>query len=280
MPEARFLGVDRASDQLFIIAGPCVIETEEVTLTIAEHLAELQDRLKIPIIFKASYEKANRSAASSYTGPGLSSGLEILARVREKTGLPVLSDVHTPDQAREAGKVLDALQVPAFLCRQTALIEAAAASGKPVGIKRGQFMAPEDMAGAVEKGRVVRPDGEFWLLERGVTFGYHNLVVDMRSFQTFAETGATPIFDVTHALQHPGSGGDRRYARPLARAALAAGALGLFLETHPDPARAKSDATTQLPLAGIEDFLSEMIAWKRLQSEWIDRADTVGSIVS
>src|SRR5437879_2899712 len=206
----------------------------------------------LPFIFKSSYDKANRSSGQSFRGPGLKKGLEVLGRVREELGAPILSDVHTPEEAAEAGHVLDVLQIPAFLCRQTDLVVAAARTGRAVNVKKGQFLAPEDARWAVEKAAAVGNHRVF-VTERGVSFGYHNLVVDMRSFTILHELGIAVVFDVTHALQLPGAGkgvtgGDRRFAEPLARAAVAAGADGLFMEVHPDPEHAKSDAATQLPL--------------------------------
>jgi len=278
MPEPRFLGRTLGPDELFVIAGPCVIESESMALEIAERLADITHSVGVSMVFKASYTKANRSSVDSFTGPGLEEGLAILAKVKQTHGLPILTDIHTPAEARPAAEVCDVLQIPAFLSRQTELLQAAAETGRVVNVKKGQFLAPDDMGRVVEKLRAVQPSGEVWLTERGATFGYHNLVVDMRSFPVMRALDATVVYDVTHSLQHPGSGGDRRFALPLARAAIAAGAHGLFFETHPDPARALSDPTTQLPLEGIYPFLDEMVEWKRLQSRWIDRPDPIGNV--
>jgi len=267
----RFLGEPLGPGELFVVAGPCVIEGEAMLLDVARSLRETAARLGLRLVFKASYAKANRSAVDSFSGIGDRAGLAALRRVREETGLPVLTDVHETSEAAAAAEACDVLQIPAFLSRQTRLLQAAAGTGRPVNVKKGQFLAPGDMARAVEKIRAARPGAEIWLTERGTTFGYHDLVVDMRSFPLLrAIPGVAVVYDVTHSLQHPGVGGDRRFARPLARAALAAGADGLFLETHPDPPRALSDPTTQLPLAEVGDFLAEMLEWKRLQARWVD----------
>lgn len=278
MPEPRFLGRTLGPDELFVIAGPCVIENEAMALEIAERLADITHSVGVSMVFKASYTKANRSSVDSFTGPGLEEGLAILAKVKQTHGLPILTDIHTPAEARPAAEVCDVLQIPAFLSRQTELLQAAAETGRVVNVKKGQFLAPDDMGRVVEKLRAVQPSGEVWLTERGATFGYHNLVVDMRSFPVMRAQDATVVYDVTHSLQHPGTGGDRRFALPLARAAIAAGAHGLFFETHPDPARALSDPTTQLPLEGIYPFLDEMVEWKRLASRWMERPDPIGNI--
>ena len=246
--------------RLGVIAGPCVAEDRGLCLEVARELKRIAVRLQLPLVFKSSYAKENRSSAGSYRGPGLAAGLDILAAVRADVGLPVLSDVHAPEEAEPAAHVLDVLQVPAFLCRQTPLLVACGATGKPVNVKKGQFVAPEDMIGAVEKLREAGCPG-ILLTERGATFGYHDLVVDMRSFTRMAFEGVVTVYDVTHSLQTPGgpvTGGRREFALPLARAAVAAGAQAVFLETHPDPARARSDAATQLPLALVEALLAEL----------------------
>ena len=232
------------------IAGPCVIESEELALDVARRLAAMAHRLGLPLLFKASFDKANRSSIRSYRGPGLDEGLRVLRRVREETGLPLLTDVHEPAQCGPAAEVCDVLQIPAFLCRQTDLLLAAARTGRAVNVKKGQFLAPEDARHAVDKAAAVGNHRVF-VTERGVSFGYHNLVVDMRAFTLLHDHGIPVVFDVTHSLQLPGkgdgvTGGDRRFAEPLARAAVAAGADGLFMEVHPDPDRALSDAATQL----------------------------------
>ena len=254
----------------FLIAGPCVLEREETTLRIAEALAALHLQLGLTICFKASFDKANRSRLAGARGPGLEEGLRILERVRARTGLPVLTDVHDAAQADTAAQVVDALQIPAFLCRQTDLLVAAGKTGKPVNIKKGQWMPPEGMAGAVEK---VLSGGsrDVAVTERGTFFGYGDLVVDMRNFARLREaTGAPVVFDATHAVQRPGlgpegaSGGERDAIPPLLKAAAAAGADGFFLETHPDPASAMSDAATQWPLDALSDLMSATIEiWSR-----------------
>jgi len=292
MPEPAAFGAGTAAPlalgealepgRLLLIAGPCIIENESMALTIGASLAETARRHGARLVFKASYRKANRSGVSSFTGPGDAEGLRALERVRRETGLPTLTDVHEVAEVEAAAAVCDCLQIPAFLSRQTALLQAAAASGRAVNVKKGQFLAPDDMGRVVEKLRAARPDAEVWVTERGATFGYHDLVVDMRSLATMRALPGTAaasrplvVFDVTHSLQHPGSGGDRRFALPLARAALAAGADALFFETHPDPRRALSDATTQLPLAAVDAFVEQMADWKRMASRWLERPDAV-----
>lgn len=246
------------------IAGPCVLESEPLALAVADALAVLVSRLKIQAVFKGSFDKANRSARDSYRGPGLAEGLRILGRVRERTGLPVTTDIHEPRQAKPAAEVVDMLQIPAFLCRQTDLLLAAGETGLPVNIKKGQFMAPWDMANAVEK---VASTGNRSVLvtERGTTFGYNNLVVDFRGIPAVREAVCPVLFDATHSVQLPGgagraSAGDRRYVGPLARAAVAAGADGVFLEIHPDPERALSDGPNSLPLDDLEPLLRTLLA--------------------
>ncbi len=256
----------------FLIAGPCVIEGSELALRVADSLVQLRDRFELPICFKASFDKANRSRLSAARGPGLEEGLRILEGVRDATGLPVLTDIHESHQAQPAAQVIDALQIPAFLCRQTDLLLAAARTGKPVNVKKGQWMAPEGMQGVVEKLREGGA-GDVAVTERGTFFGYGDLVVDMRNFSRLREaTGAPVIFDATHAVQQPGqglhgsSGGLRDYIPPLLNAAAAAGADGFFLETHPDPARALSDAATQWPLDRLGDLLARALdVWQRVR---------------
>ncbi|HEV7516608.1 MAG TPA: 3-deoxy-8-phosphooctulonate synthase [Thermoanaerobaculia bacterium] len=250
-----------------VIAGPCVVESEALVLATAHTLAAMALRLGIPLIFKSSFDKANRSSLKSYRGPGLEAGLRALRRVREETGLPVLTDVHEPSQCASAAEVCDVLQIPAFLCRQTDLVLAAAATGRAVNIKKGQFMAPDDMRRVVEKARSTG-NVRVTVTERGCSFGYHDLVVDMRGFARLHEDGIAVLFDVTHSLQLPGagaeeSGGVRRYAEPLARAAVAAGADGVFLEVHPDPDHALSDAAVQLDPARAEALLAELLAVRK-----------------
>ena len=247
---------------LGVIAGPCVIEDRGMVLEVAEELKRLTHNHGLPFVFKASYAKDNRSSVRSFRGPGSEEGLTILEEIREKLEIPVLSDVHTPAEVPLASEVLDMLQIPAFLCRQTSLLEAAGKTGRPVNIKKGQFLAPEDMEKAVEKVRAAGSQ-EVLVTERGASFGYHNLVVDMRSIPVLARTGCPVVYDVTHSLQLPGSGeqtgGEREFAVPLARAAVAAGAHAVFFEAHPDPDEALSDGATQLPLADVPDLLRELL---------------------
>ena len=246
-----------------VIAGPCVIESAETTLRAAEILAGIAARLHLPLIFKASFDKANRSSGKAFRGPGLVEGLRVLAEVRRQFALPLLTDVHEPEQCAPAAEVVDVLQIPAFLCRQTDLLVAAARTGKAVNVKKGQFMAPDDMRRVVDKIRAAGND-RVTVTERGASFGYHNLVVDMRSFAWMQQDGIAVIYDVTHSLQLPGAGADgtagqREYAEPLARAAVAAGADGLFLEVHPDPDAALSDRDTQLPPDRAEALLAALL---------------------
>lgn len=259
-------GVSLGGDCLAVIAGPCAAESEAVALAVAERMHAVTTRLGLPYVFKASFDKANRSALGSYRGPGIKAGLAILEQVRRTTGLPVLTDVHEPGQCKRAAKVADVLQIPAFLCRQTDLILAAAHTGRAVNIKKGQFMAPDDMHRAVDKARSTG-NQRITVTERGTSFGYHNLVVDMRSFAMMQADGIPVIFDVTHALQLPGAdaeaGGLREYAEPLARAGVAAGADGIFLEVHPDPHHARSDAATQLDPPRAEGLLSTLAAFRQ-----------------
>ena len=261
-------------DQLFLIAGPCVVEGDDLNFRVAEQLARLAERVPGGIIFKASFDKANRSNAGALRGPGLDEGLAALDRVRTRTGLPVLTDVHLPDQCAAAAQVADVLQIPAFLCRQTDLLLAAGRTGKPVNVKKGQWMHPEGMTGAVLKvaeGRAATASAaglapETAVTERGTFFGYGDLVVDMRAFPRLrAATGCPVIFDATHSVQQPGrgeggaSGGVREMIPPLTLAAMAAGADGLFLETHPDPARAPSDGPNMIPLDRLGDLIRRAV---------------------
>jgi len=256
-------GISLGGSSLPIIAGPCSIESEETTLEVARFLAETAERLAVDVIFKASFDKANRSSLGSYRGPGIDEGLRILAAVGEETGLPLLTDVHGPEQCAPAAEVCDVLQVPAFLCRQTDLVLAASATGRAVNIKKGQFVAPEDMLRAVDKARSTGND-RVSVTERGTSFGYNNLVVDMRGFAIMQAGGVPVIYDVTHSLQLPGggvqTGGVRQYAEPLARAAVAAGADGLYVEVHPDPDNALSDSTTQLDPPRAAKLMAELKA--------------------
>jgi 2-dehydro-3-deoxyphosphooctonate aldolase (KDO 8-P synthase) len=248
--------------KLAVIAGPCVVEDHGMVVEVATELKRLTGNHGLPFVFKSSYAKDNRTSVRSYRGPGREKGLDILADVREKLQVPVISDVHGPRDVADAADRLDAIQIPAFLCRQTSLLEAAGASGKPVNIKKGQFLAPVDMGQAVEKVRGAGGDAVL-LTERGTSFGYHNLVVDMRSIPILARTGCPVVYDATHSLQLPGggevTGGEREFALPLARAALAAGAHAIFFETHPDPDEALSDPATQLPLGAVADFLRSLV---------------------
>ncbi len=247
------------SDRLFLVAGPCVIESEDLCLRVAERVRAVTERLDMPYVFKASYDKANRTSGSSFRGPGLEEGLATLERVRTECGVPVLSDVHTPAEAEAAGAVLDCLQVPAFLCRQTDLVEAAARAGKAVNLKKGQFLAPWDMGNVVAKAADAGATN-ILVTERGATFGYNRLVADMTGLGHLAALGRPVVFDATHAAQEPGgrgtaTGGSREAAAVLARAAVAAGADGLFLEVHPDPDRALSDGPNSIALEGVETLL-------------------------
>ncbi len=240
---------------LVMIAGPCVIESAAGTLEIARALKDIARELSLPLIFKASYDKANRTAVTSYRGPGLDAGLEILARVKAEVGLPVLADVHQVSEVEPAAAVLDILQIPAFLCRQTDLVVAAARTGKPVNIKKGQFLAPWDMAAAVDKARSTG-NTKILLTERGVSFGYNNLVVDFRSLPIMRGLGCPVVLDVTHSVQLPGgqgscSGGQREFIPYLARAGVAVGVDALFMEVHPDPDAAKCDGPNSLPLGEV-----------------------------
>lgn len=235
---------------LALIAGPCVIESSRAALSLAADLAKMARRIRAPLIFKASYDKANRTSIDSFRGPGLEKGLAVLARVREETGLPVLTDVHSPDEARRAAEVVDVLQIPAFLCRQTDLLVAAAETGRPVNIKKGQFMAPADMKWALAKAASAGKGGVM-LTERGTSFGYNRLVVDFSGLPLLAALGAPVIFDATHSVQMPGaaggsSGGSRESVPVLARAAAAAGSDAFFFEVHPNPPRAKSDSANSI----------------------------------
>ena len=249
-----------------IVAGPCVIESEEHTLATARIVAAIAARLGVPLVFKASFDKANRSSGASFRGPGLDEGLRVLAAVKRETGLAITTDVHEPWQCERAAEVVDLLQIPAFLCRQTDLVAAAAKTGRAVNVKKGQFVAPDDMLKVAEKAYALG-NRNVSITERGFAFGYHNLVVDMRAFQVLHQAGLPVIFDVTHSLQLPGggttTGGDRSFAEPLARAAVAAGADGVFLEIHPDPENALSDRTTQLDPERAERLLASLLAVRR-----------------
>ena len=246
---------------LFVIAGPCVIESKQICLDIAERLKAISQKTGIPVIFKASFDKANRSSFDSFRGPGIEKGLEILAEVKKQTALPLLTDIHSPEQAALAAEVVDCLQIPAFLCRQTDLLIACGQTGKAVNVKKGQFMSPDEMKNAVEK---IRSTGnnKIMLTERGTFFGYNRLVNDMTAIPAMKSLGCPVIFDATHSTQQPGglgnaSGGMREMAPILAKAAVAAGADGLFIEVHPTPEKAKSDAATIMPIDWLEKLLSD-----------------------
>jgi 2-dehydro-3-deoxyphosphooctonate aldolase (KDO 8-P synthase) len=253
------IGIDRP---LFLIAGPCVIESESLTFEIAERMKAITTRLGIPYVFKASFDKANRSSKSSYRGPGLESGLKVLDRIRRELGLAVLTDVHEDTPLAAVAAVVDVLQTPAFLCRQTNFIVAVASQGKPVNIKKGQFLSPWEIQNVVEKARSTgNPD--IMVCERGFSFGYNNLISDMRSLSIMRTTGSPVVFDATHSVQLPGgagtsSGGQREFIPVLARAAVAAGIAGLFMETHPDPAVALSDGPNAWPLDRMEPLLTTL----------------------
>ena len=248
----------------FLIAGPCVIESESITLQIAHELKAITTRLGIPFVYKASFDKANRTSAHSFRGPGLSQGLAVLARVQREVGVPVLTDVHEDTPVEEVAAVVDILQTPAFLCRQTDFLRRVARAGKPINIKKGQFLAPWDMVHVVDKARQAG-NPAILVCERGVSFGYNNLVSDPRSLAAMRATGCPVVFDATHSVQLPGggghaSGGQREYVPVLARAAMAAGIAGLFLETHPDPDSALSDGPNSWPLAQMEPLLATLKA--------------------
>ena len=247
---------------LFLIAGPCVIESEALALETASALKEATARLGVPFIYKSSFDKANRTSASSYRGPGFEQGLRILARVRDELGVPVLTDVHEDTPLEEVAAVVDVMQTPAFLCRQTDYIQRVAACGKPVNIKKGQFLAPWDMRNVVEKARATGNE-QIMVCERGASFGYNYLVSDMRALAVMRETGCPVVFDATHSVQMPGgqgasSGGQREFVPVLARAAVAAGVSGVFMETHPEPERALSDGPNAWPLGRMEALLQTL----------------------
>lgn len=264
-------GLDRP---FFLLAGPCVLEGEQMAIDIAGHLKEVTDELGIPYVFKASYDKANRTSGKSFRGPGMEEGLRILDEVRRQVGVPVITDVHTEAEVPAVAAVADILQTPAFLCRQTDFIRACAMSGKPVNIKKGQFLAPGDMKNVVEKARAAAEEAglstdRFLVCERGASFGYGNLVSDMRSLAIMRETGAPVVFDATHSVQLPGgngtcSGGQRQFVPVLARAAVAVGVAGLFMETHPNPACALSDGPNAVPLERMKDLLTSLVEIDRI----------------
>ncbi len=271
----KLCGFDVGLDKpFFLIAGPCVVESEQLQIDVAGRLKEITAELGIPFIFKSSYDKANRSSGTSFRGPGKDRGLEILAKVKRELKLPVLTDVHSEAEVSAVAAIVDVLQTPAFLCRQTDFIRAAAQSGRPVNIKKGQFLAPHDMKNVIDKARAAaRENGldedSFLACERGASFGYNNLVSDMRSLAIMRETGAPVVFDATHSVQLPGgqgtsSGGQREFVPVLARAAVAVGIAGLFMETHPDPAKALSDGPNAVPLAHMRALLETLVALDRV----------------
>ena len=258
----------------FLIPGPCVVESEQLQMDTAGTLRDITRALGIPFIFKSSYDKANRSSGSSFRGPGRARGLAILDEVRRQLGVPILTDVHTEEEVPEVAAVVDVLQTPAFLCRQTDFIRTVAQSGKPVNIKKGQFLAPHDMKNVIEKARAAArekglTEDNFMACERGASFGYNNLVSDMRSLAIMRETGAPVVFDATHSVQLPGgqgtsSGGQREFVPVLSRAAVAVGISGLFMETHPDPARALSDGPNAVPLKHMKALLTQLVELDRV----------------
>ena len=265
------VGIDKP---FFLIAGPCVIESEQLQMDVAGKLKEITSALGIHFIFKSSFDKANRSSGATFRGPGMDKGLEILAKVRRELKVPVITDVHSEDQIEQVAASVDVLQTPAFLCRQTDFIRAVAQSGKPVNIKKGQFLAPHDMKNVIDKARAAArekglPEDVFMACERGASFGYNNLVSDMRSLALMRETGAPVVFDATHSVQLPGgqgtsSGGQREFVPVLARAAIAVGVAGVFMETHPDPAVALSDGPNAVPLKHMKALLEQLVAIDRV----------------
>jgi len=255
------VGLDRP---LFLIAGPCVVESEQLQIDVAGKLKEVCAALSVPFIFKSSYDKANRSAGTSFRGIGMQEGLRVLSEVRRQLGVPVLTDVHAEDEIAEVAANVDVLQTPAFLCRQTDFIRAVAKAGLPVNIKKGQFLAPEDMTNVVTKAKDASGADNIMVCERGASFGYHNLVSDMRSLAIMRSTHCPVVFDATHSVQLPGgqgsvSGGQREFVPVLARAAVAAGIAGIFMETHPDPAQALSDGPNAWPLDRMSDLLETLV---------------------
>ncbi len=259
------------NDKIFLIAGPCVIESEDLVMEVAGKMKDITNKLGIQYVFKASFDKANRSSISSFRGPGLTKGLEILARVKEKYSVALATDIHEPWQCKEAAKIIDLLQIPAFLSRQTDLLVAAAETGKAVNIKKGQFLAPWDMKNVVRKFEEVGNEN-IMLCERGASFGYNNLVVDMRGLLEMRKFGYPVVFDATHSVQIPGgqgetSGGNRAYVYPLARAAVSVGVDGVFAEVHPEPEKGLSDGPNMLKLDNVEDILTKLLQYDKLTKE-------------
>ena len=265
----KLCGFDAGLDKpLFLIAGPCVVESRELQIDTAGRLKEIARKLGVPFIFKSSYDKANRSSGKSFRGLGMEKGLEILAEVKRQVGVPVLTDVHEEDEVKPAAAVVDVLQTPAFLCRQTDFIRAAASAGRPVNIKKGQFLSPQEMKNVVDKAREASRQDNILVCERGFSFGYGNLVSDMRSLAIMRDTGCPVVFDATHSVQLPGgqgtaSGGQREFIPVLARAAVASGIAGLFMETHPNPAKALSDGPNAWPLGMMEELLETLVQLDR-----------------
>ena len=265
----KLCGFDAGLDKpLFLIAGPCVVESRELQIDVAGRLKEITGKLGVPFIFKSSYDKANRSSGKSFRGLGMDKGLEILAEVKRQIGVPVLTDVHEEDEVKPAAAVVDVLQTPAFLCRQTDFIRAAASAGKPVNIKKGQFLSPQEMGNVVAKAKEASGQDNVLVCERGFSFGYGNLVSDMRSLAIMRDTGCPVVFDATHSVQLPGgqgtaSGGQREFIPVLARAAVASGIAGLFMETHPDPAKALSDGPNAWPLGMMQGLLETLVELDR-----------------
>ncbi len=265
----KLCGFDAGLERpLFLIAGPCVVESRELQIDVAGKLKEVTGKLGVPFIFKSSYDKANRSSGKSFRGLGMEKGLAILADVKRQVGVPVLTDVHTEEEVQPAAEVVDVLQTPAFLCRQTDFIRAAASAGKPVNIKKGQFLSPQEMRNVVDKAKEASGKDNIMVCERGFSFGYGNLVSDMRSLAIMRDTGCPVVFDATHSVQLPGgqgtaSGGQREFIPVLARAAVASGIAGLFMETHPDPARALSDGPNAWPLGMMQGLLETLVELDR-----------------
>jgi 2-dehydro-3-deoxyphosphooctonate aldolase (KDO 8-P synthase) len=260
------VGIERP---LFLIAGPCVVESRELQLEVAGRLKEMCKPLGLPLIFKSSYDKANRSSGKSFRGLGMERGLQILSDVKKQIGVPVLTDVHTEEEVKPVAEVVDVLQTPAFLCRQTDFIRAAAASGKPVNIKKGQFLSPQEMKNVVDKAKEASQQENILVCERGFSFGYGNLVSDMRSLAIMRNTGCPVVFDATHSVQLPGgqgnaSGGERQFIPVLARAAVASGIAGLFMETHPNPEKALSDGPNAWPLGMMQGLLETLVELDRM----------------
>jgi 2-dehydro-3-deoxyphosphooctonate aldolase (KDO 8-P synthase) len=260
--------IDAPSPVFFLIAGPCVIESYETCFSIAAHLKEITEKLKIPFIFKASFDKANRTSIDAFRGPGFEEGLDILNRIKRKLKVPVISDIHLPDQAEKAAQVLDIIQIPAFLCRQTDLTLAACNTGRPVNIKKGQFLSPFECKNIIKKATSLG-NHDISITERGVCFGYNNLVVDFRSIHILNEMQVPVIFDATHSVQLPGgasdsSAGESKFVPTLSKAAIAAGAHGLFIETHPEPEKALCDGPNSMPLDGMEPLLKTLLAIRKV----------------